>query len=340
MNDLAQDPNAYQVGGDHYSSEGSAEYQHWDLMWDLYGPVHFFSNISKYVTRFPKKHKEQDLDKALQYTHKLVSLVKKLEQDQQKVEIKFPYVAGVMEYLKKYFQYNLPDYGCETQSRQRAIISSLWTGTSSCHFISIYLMIQDLKKDLYATEHGEPCSNYTNQDKSDVHVKSTTETKDISEIAMMLKFFRKFEDVKIPAYANHGDAGMDVCAHLTEHTSDFPDKSALIIAAGERRVVNTGLHVSVPHGYMIQVCSRSGLAAKNGIVSLISPGIIDSGYRGELKVCLYNSSNDRFVVEHGDRIAQLIVQHVPYLSVHTVEELAHLGDTQRGTGGFGSSGTK
>ena len=160
-----------------------------------------------------------------------------------------------------------------------------------------------------------------------------------------LKVFRLSPLVTIPQYAKEGDAGMDVSAFLTDKHSDVPqnnhqdDPVTWKLDPGERRLIPTGLHLAIPEGFMIQVCSRSGLAAKNGVVSLISPGIIDSGYRGELKVCLYNSGNERFLVRDGDRIAQLILQRTPKLDIEEVDSLEHLGTTDRGHGGFGSTGT-
>lgn len=131
----------------------------------------------------------------------------------------------------------------------------------------------------------------------------------------------------VPSYATGGAAGMDVCAAL-----DQP----LTIAPSQIVLVPTGFCMAVPIGYECQVRSRSGLAAKHGIFALNAPGTIDSDYRGEVKVILANFSSDPFVVEPGMRIAQLVVaQHA------TVqwEEVSELGGTERGAGGFGSTGT-
>ncbi|MFZ9869937.1 MAG: dUTP diphosphatase [Candidatus Kapaibacteriota bacterium] len=131
----------------------------------------------------------------------------------------------------------------------------------------------------------------------------------------------------VPSYATGGAAGMDVCAAL-----DQP----LTIAPSQIVLVPTGFCMAVPVGFECQVRSRSGLAAKHGIFALNAPGTIDSDYRGEVKVILANFSGDPFVIEPGMRIAQLVVaQHA------TVqwEEVSELGGTERGSGGFGSTGT-
>ena len=131
-----------------------------------------------------------------------------------------------------------------------------------------------------------------------------------------------------PAYATLGAAGLDVRANLTE---------AVTLAPLERRLIPTGLKVAIPHGYEIQVRPRSGLAFKHGITVLNSPGTIDSDYRGEIGVLLVNLSNAPFVVEHGERIAQLVVakhEHAEW------EEVNELSETTRGAGGFGSTGVQ
>lgn len=133
------------------------------------------------------------------------------------------------------------------------------------------------------------------------------------------------EDVAIPAYAYAGDAGMDLRA--TE---------AVSLAPFERALVSTGLAVAIPEGYAGFVQPRSGLAIKQGVTVLNTPGLIDSHYRGELKVALINlDPHSTFTVEPGDRIAQLVIQKVACVEWNVVEAL---DETQRGTGGFGSSG--
>ncbi|WP_191016752.1 dUTP diphosphatase [Treponema zioleckii] len=131
---------------------------------------------------------------------------------------------------------------------------------------------------------------------------------------------------KIPAYQTSGAAGCDVCAFLSED---------ITLKRGERKMIPTGLSFAIPQGYEIQVRPRSGLAAKNGVTVLNTPGTIDSDYRGEVKVILINLGEEDFTVHNGDRIAQLVVAPVTignFVSVETLDE------TARGTGGFGSTG--
>jgi dUTP pyrophosphatase len=130
----------------------------------------------------------------------------------------------------------------------------------------------------------------------------------------------------LPKYAHMDDSGLDICAFLEED---------LIIKPGERALVQTGIYVAIPDGYELQVRSRSGLALKKGIFVLNSPGTIDAGYRNSIGVILYNSSKDDFTVKNGDRIAQLVLQAVPRVVWQEVESL---DDTERGMGGYGSSG--
>lgn len=130
----------------------------------------------------------------------------------------------------------------------------------------------------------------------------------------------------LPKYAHMDDSGLDICAFLEED---------LIIKPGERALVPTGIYVAIPDGYEFQVRSRSGLALKKGIFVLNSPGTIDAGYRNSIGVILYNSSKDDFTVKNGDRIAQLVLQAVPMVVWQEVESL---DDTERGMGGYGSSG--
>ena len=128
----------------------------------------------------------------------------------------------------------------------------------------------------------------------------------------------------LPHYATAGAAGMDIVSAETVR-----------IAAGARHAVGTGLAVAIPTGYEIQVRPRSGLAFKHGITVPNTPGTIDSDYRGELKVILINHSDEVFSIERGDRIAQLVLAPVTLASWTEVDTL---DDTDRGAGGFGSTG--
>ena len=128
----------------------------------------------------------------------------------------------------------------------------------------------------------------------------------------------------LPKYARDGDAGMDICAAEDDFLSPFNWKA-----------ISTGLFVEIPEGYEIQIRSRSGLAFKHGVSVLNSPGTIDSGYRGEIKVILKNSDYHRYEIKKGERIAQMVVAPV---TTATFIEVAELSDSERGVGGLGSTG--
>ena len=130
----------------------------------------------------------------------------------------------------------------------------------------------------------------------------------------------------LPLYKTSGAAGADVCAFLSE---------SIVIKKGERAILPTGLSFAIPQGYEIQVRPRSGLAAKNGVTVLNTPGTIDSDYRGELKVILINLGSEDFTVNNGDRIAQIILAPV---TIGSFKVVSLLDSTQRGSGGFGSTG--
>jgi dUTP pyrophosphatase len=132
----------------------------------------------------------------------------------------------------------------------------------------------------------------------------------------------------LPAYETIGSAGLDVRANITE---------PITLAPLGRAVVPTGLFLEIPVGSECQVRPRSGLAAKKGVTVLNSPGTIDADYRGEVGVILINMSNDTFVVENGERIAQLVFAKVEQAVWQAVSELS---TTDRGDGGFGSTGVK
>ena len=131
-------------------------------------------------------------------------------------------------------------------------------------------------------------------------------------------------DLPMPAYATAGAAGMDICA-----------AESLTLCAGKRHAVATGFAFAIPDGYEVQVRPRSGLALKHGITCLNTPGTIDSDYRGEVKVILANLGEEDFVINTGDRIAQIVVAPV---TQGIMVEVDALDDTDRGTGGFGSTG--
>ncbi len=136
-------------------------------------------------------------------------------------------------------------------------------------------------------------------------------------------------ELPLPAYETAGAAGMDLRAAV-------PEDRPLILLPGRRAAVPTGLVLEIPDGFEGQVRPRSGLALKNGITCLNTPGTIDSDYRGEVKVLLANLSDEEFAVTRGMRIAQLVIAPVTRV---TLEERQSAGATARGSGGFGSTGT-
>src|SRR4051812_38652459 len=146
----------------------------------------------------------------------------------------------------------------------------------------------------------------------------------LTEIAIRLKRLAHGEGLQLPAYATASAAGMDVVA-----------AESLTLAPGARCAVATGFAIAIPEGYEVQVRPRSGLALNHGITCLNTPGTIDADYRGEVKVILANLGAEPFEVVRGERIAQLVA--APVLKM-TLIEVEWLGDTARGSGGFGSTG--
>lgn len=134
------------------------------------------------------------------------------------------------------------------------------------------------------------------------------------------------DDIALPSYATDHSAGMDLRAAVTE---------PLTLAPGDRAMVPTGLRIALPEGYEAQVRPRSGLAAKHGIGLVNSPGTIDADYRGEIRVIMINWGNEPFVINRGDRIAQMII--APFTRANW-DEVSSLEETARGEGGFGHTG--
>ena len=139
---------------------------------------------------------------------------------------------------------------------------------------------------------------------------------------------RLSKNIELPKYETNGSSGMDLSANIEKQIKIEPGKTSII---------PTGISVSIPKNFEIQIRSRSGLAAKSKISVLNSPGTIDADYRGELKVILINLSNETFVVERGTRIAQMVL--CPIVKAK-FKEVDSLDDTDRGDGGFGSTGLK
>ena len=139
---------------------------------------------------------------------------------------------------------------------------------------------------------------------------------------------RLSKNIELPKYETNGSSGMDLSANIEKQIKIEPGKTSII---------PTGISVSIPKNFEIQIRSRSGLAAKSQVSVLNSPGTIDADYRGELKVILINLSNKIFVVEKGMRIAQMVL--CPIVKAK-FKEVDNLDDTDRGAGGFGSTGLK
>lgn len=135
----------------------------------------------------------------------------------------------------------------------------------------------------------------------------------------------------LPSYATPHAAGMDLHAAL-------PADGPVCLGPGERRLIPTGLAMAIPEGFEGQVRPRSGLALKHGVTVLNAPGTIDADYRGEVAVVLINHGKEPFTIHRGDRIAQFILAPVVQTLWTSVQDLAALGDTQRGEGGYGSTG--
>ena len=142
-------------------------------------------------------------------------------------------------------------------------------------------------------------------------------------VKLLIKKLHK--NIILPEYTPDGSSGMDLMANVEQTVNILP---------GEKKIISTGVMVAIPEQYEIQIRPRSGLAAKNGISVLNTPGTIDSDYRGEIKVILINHGKDIFEIKKNDRIAQMIV--CPIIKVE-LEEVENLPETVRGKGGFGST---
>lgn len=147
-------------------------------------------------------------------------------------------------------------------------------------------------------------------------------------VILPIKIWDHAKDLPLPNYATAQAAGMDLIAAVSEPKTLKP---------GERAMIETGLSIALPPGYEAQVRPRSGLAAKNGVSVLNTPGTIDADYRGEIKVILINFGSENFVIERGMRIAQMVIARYTQAECKV---FADLDETARGAGGFGSTGTK
>jgi len=150
----------------------------------------------------------------------------------------------------------------------------------------------------------------------------------VSGPRVAVKRLAHFDGLELPAYESAQAAGLDLKAAV-------PADAPLTLAPGARALVPTGLAIALPEGFEAQVRPRSGLALKKGVTCLNSPGTIDADYRGELGVILINHGDEPFVIERGERIAQMVVAPVTQIAWAPMDELP---DTARGAGGFGSTG--
>ncbi|MFY9288156.1 MAG: dUTP diphosphatase [Alphaproteobacteria bacterium] len=150
----------------------------------------------------------------------------------------------------------------------------------------------------------------------------------MSRVSVAITTLSHAEGLAIPAYATEHAAGMDLCAAVAND---------MVVEPGKRVLVPTGLSIALPEGYEAQVRPRSGLALKNGITVLNSPGTIDADYRGEVQVILANLGTEAFTITRGMRIAQMVVASYARVEWQQVKELP---SSERGAGGFGSTGLK
>ncbi len=150
----------------------------------------------------------------------------------------------------------------------------------------------------------------------------------MTELTLNIVQMEHAKGLDLPAYATKGAAGMDLVAAVEQ---------PIVLKPGERTLIETGLQMAIPVGYEVQIRPRSGLAFKHGITVINSPGTIDSDYRGEVKIILGNMGDEDFTVERGMRIAQMVVaKH----EQPTIELVTSLDETERGEGGFGSTGVQ
>lgn len=143
---------------------------------------------------------------------------------------------------------------------------------------------------------------------------------------LYIKRLEGAKDLPLPKFMTDGSAGMDLYAAVTE---------PIMIKPGEIKLVPTGISISIENGYEAQVRPRSGLALKHGISLVNTPGTIDSDYRGEINLIMVNFGNSEFEIKRGERVAQMVINKIEVPSIVEVEEL---NDTERGIGGFGSTG--
>jgi dUTP pyrophosphatase len=150
-------------------------------------------------------------------------------------------------------------------------------------------------------------------------------------MTVKVEFKKLYPDAQLPKKAHLSDAGFDLFAYLAD------DEHPICLYPGDRALISVGFTMALPPGHCAFVCPRSGLAVKNGISVLNSPGVIDESFRGPVGVILVNHGQDTFIVSKNMRIAQMVIQKLPEIEVLEVEELTPA--TERGIAGFGSTGT-
>ena len=186
--------------------------------------------------------------------------------------------------------------------------------------------IDDMRKRLFETfdsNSGYTMEDFNKEFNSQIHLSENESFK----LKVNFKNDSKNPD---PEYATTGSSGFDLRANL---------KNPITIPAGAREIVPTGLFFELPENFEIQVRPRSGLAAKNGVTVLNTPGTVDADYRGEIKVVIINLGQEPFTINHGDRIAQAVVASVTAKNIINLNRVTEISEnTERGTGGFGSTG--
>ena len=146
-----------------------------------------------------------------------------------------------------------------------------------------------------------------------------------------LQILKMHEDVETPFYATKASAGFDLKAFI-------PQEGEIVLKAGSRDKIPTGLKMVIPQGFEVQIRPRSGLAFKHGISLTNTPGTIDSDYRGELQILIINHGDEDFTIKHGERVAQAVIAPVWQANFVEINELPDEADNDRGAGGFGSTG--
>lgn len=153
-----------------------------------------------------------------------------------------------------------------------------------------------------------------------------------NNLVVDLEILKMDERVETPFYATKASAGFDLKAFI-------PEQGEIILKAGSRDKIPTGLKMVIPQGFEVQIRPRSGLAFKHGISLTNTPGTIDSDYRGELQILIINHGDEDFVIKHGERVAQAVIAPVWQAKFKEISELPDESDNDRGAGGFGSTGS-